>query len=375
MSNGKGLPEVWALEAKGGDGLVHSPISSGDKLWLVDERRLKNLDPSTGQEVNSIPYRGELSPQSLADKVVGAEDGSIVAFDTVTKEPAWRVPLQGWGHNVGVSETEGLVMAGSLGWLLAVDGKKGQELWRRELPGGVSILGWSEESRVVLADVGRYGSSDLRGVIAFDREGRELWSTTELEQARIGSRGPLFGLKERTFKWFGASSHTLRALDPGSGKKLWSLPTDACTRLWATPDGDLVVGRDKSLELRDGKTGRPRWSLELDAPPNWGAVEAGRTLALSGKHWVLTEADGRISGINPLTGARMWTGALPELPWATPAITSTGDVVARFGSEIKGFRTLLSKPPGAEVSGSRIAESQASVQLGAVRVRKRASSG
>lgn len=346
---------------------LHQPVVGHDgTIYQADNRKVLALDPGSGQEKFTIPGDEVGVPVRFGEQLLCCERQAVFAFDPATRQRAWTVPLEsGWGKKAAVS-SEGRVFAGDSGQLLALDGRTGQDLWRQPMPGCVQVLGYSEEHQVVVAYNGTFGAEDERKLYAFDGNGKQLWSARFDEALCMSPKGPLFAVKEKLFKLFG-SSHSLRAIDPRSGKKLWSESASSTTTLWSTPDGNVIVGDGRQLRLRDGQTGQVRWTFLLKNEPQWN--QPGASLTLQENEYIVTDPDGSMTGIDPTTGKARWEEPSRGRTYGGPAVTPEGILVLKTEGQIKGLLPvgmILSKRVSRPVE-----EGDDSVRLGSVQVRKR----
>lgn len=360
-------PDSWKVSGARWAVPLHQPVVGHDgTIYQADDRKILALDPGSGREKFTIPGDEVGVPVRLGEQLVCCERQAIFAFDPVGQKRTWTVPLEsGWGKKAAVS-ADGRVFAGDSGRLLALDGRTGQELWSQPMTGSVKMLGYSDEHQVAVAYNGTFGVESERKLCGFDGDGKQLWSTRYDEAICMGQKGPLFAVREKIFKLFG-SSHTLRAIDPRSGRKLWSESANASTTLWSTPEGHVIVGDGRQLRLRDGQTGEIRWTFLLKNEPQWN--QPGASLTLQKDEYIVTDPDGSMTGIDPSTGQKRWEEPSRGATYGGPAVTQEGVLVLKTDGQIKGL--LPAGMLKSKRAAYRVEEDQDSVRLGSVQVRKR----
>jgi outer membrane protein assembly factor BamB len=202
--------------------------------------------------------------------------------------------------------------------------RTGKQRWRVETQGGVSLPGAIEtigyrppglsEGAVVWS---QFSSQDKVKLQAVDpKSGRSLWTQTRDGRnswTLAGSRDLVIIGPREVEPHLGPPTQTVRALDRNTGKQRWSrqLPTSGARTLTSVAtDKIVVVNVDNRLWGLDPKTGAGRWTLELPVPERV-YPEAWLSMASDSVAVVTQDAGSNqwaSSGVNPDTGQLMWSG-------------------------------------------------------------------
>lgn len=356
-------PKTWAIPSTQYAVAIHRPLVGENGLvFQVADRKIQAVDLRSGEEKFSIPVDSASSPALLGDRLVCQERGALFVYDPATRREVWRQPMGGsWGRQPLVTP-DGKVIAGKSASLVAFDGATGQELWCTDTGSEVNPLAHTQG--VILATCGIYAGETTR-LLAFDSAGTQIWSKSYDRQVSVAD-GPVYYLKEKMFKLFG-TSHSLKAVDPKTGRKLWSESADASTDLFAVPGG--VVVRDGSqLRMREAQTGRQLWSYQLNGECGWNGPFSN--VQATEKGLIVTHPDGQITGLDPATGKELWNEPSRGPSYHGPAVGPDGVLVLKTEGTLKGLipRELVAiagQPrPG-------ISEGESSVQVGNVQLKKR----
>lgn len=329
--------------------------------------------------------RVEASAVIGADGTVylGADDGKVYAYNGATGAIRWAVTVQRQGVDASAAVgAGGVVYVGAGHAMVALDPVTGAEKWRFATAGDV------ESSPNLSVDGTLYfGADDARLYALESSTGALRWyfdfpdgSDTDSSPALgsdgtvyIGSNsGMLYALEGRSgaLKWsfaavdeisgapalgadgtvyvtaLNAAKSEVRvyALDGASGYLRWvsSLPSASAKSVALGADGTVFVSgkglppaSGGGIETRpavralDGKTGVQKWErlLEPGSPgvsaPSLGAdgtvyVQAQKPLAVSGV--------GKLSALDPSTGAVMWEFATHGSSNSSPAIGADGTI-------------------------------------------------
>ncbi len=301
----------------------------------------------------------------------------------------WRVGLPGPVRSTP-AVADGVVYVGSAGgWLHALDRAHGTELWRYRTgaPAHGSPAVWGTLVLVTDMDGTLHAVDRASGVGVWAvRGGPTLPWPWGHESGDVWASSPtLAAVGGATRVFWGAADGVLRAADPGTGKVLWTLPTEGRIRstpavaggkvvvgsadgrvycadaatgalLWrhdtrgvglfsgdfgfdrrtvqsspAVADGRVLVGaRDGWLYALDLATGRELWNY--DDKVSWvnssPAVAGGRVFSGS--------SDARfIQAVDAATGAELWRVTTDNVVWTSPTVidstlyVSAGDGVVR----------------------------------------------
>ncbi len=247
-------------------GLVRLDRRSGKLSWRVQ------LDPAR-QAAATLPEDDTYSHRTpvpvLAGGVlyVGASDGSVFALDAATGRTRWRVDAGAKVCAAVAVDGERILVGTMDGTLLALARTDGRELWRQKLAGAIT------SAPVVAGQHAVVGGRDFL-LHAFDlASGREAWRThfwaSWVESTPRLVDGVLY---------IGSSDlRAVRALDPATGKVLWS--SDVYGSAWASPViaadtvyigvvgvKDYLIDHRPSIVALDRRTGAIRWRRS-EAPP------------------------------------------------------------------------------------------------------------
>ncbi|WP_420111471.1 PQQ-binding-like beta-propeller repeat protein [Pseudactinotalea sp.] len=186
-----------------------------------------------------------------------------------------------------IADTEGRVTS----WLPIDDGSGESyysQVWRTQ-PGG-SIRGL-----VAVGAVTVLGTTD-REVIAYDRDGWELWRHTVADGVTqvSESHGQVV---------VGDASGAVTVLDPLTGDERWSARGTAEIVSVGGDPGTVVVLAGSSLRVHDLKTGTVWWTVDVD-PRTTVASATGAHVAIGAGNW-LTVREAR-------TGSVQWARAVPS---------------------------------------------------------------
>jgi len=215
------------------------------------------VDAASGKRAWRFAAKGMVRDTALVDGprvVFGTMDGILYALDRATGKEIWEKNLEMSVTSSPARIGDRLVVGTRASGLHALAPETGEELWKRSFWGS-----WVESTAVPFGDFFYIGSSDLRRVTGYDREGRILWRTDVF--------GSPWGRPAVTEKrvYIGAegnSPYPVRnlgsfcALDRATGRIVWrwvspDLPGVVQTGFVGGPAlaGDLVVvaGLDGSL--------------------------------------------------------------------------------------------------------------------------------
>ena len=156
---------------------------------------------------------------------------------------------------------------------------------------------------------GRVFALDSRArVSAFSTGGARLWSqslTPPADGADDASGGGLAVGAGRLFVTTGFG--TLVALDPATGRELWTQDLDAAVTGAPTVVGDTVyaVSRDSRGWALDAATGRIRW--QHSGLPSPAGVDGGAAPAIGGRLALFPMNSGELVAAAAEGGTRLWT--------------------------------------------------------------------
>jgi outer membrane protein assembly factor BamB len=340
------------------------PVSDGERLWVQGPRNVAALDLKTGQRLwdkqgfvlspdeapseNSNPRTGGVwlptgRPVQAAPSVdghllvtrlpysVGGQDGTywpadfaVTAFDARTGKQLWRKIAggdpRGMFFNVPAARS-GTVLTGIATYkggiteynAVALDGKTGEPLWNTYLGAGSDTLHVTDGSPAAVRDGLVWIESSLHTLNALDLltgEIRLIYRYKPVDRTIYRGLDTSPPLSNEPLSLIAAGSgpvvfaprwgtHVI-ALDPASGKLLWSSPKGA----GGSPVGVLFAAGPKHAYICGNHIqaiglaeGAPEWTWDPDTASSnigYAALAGDRIYAtLENKIYVLSAADGR----------------------------------------------------------------------------------
>jgi outer membrane protein assembly factor BamB len=269
--------------ASSDDGVLHAlDITTGDERWTYSAAEppisgpvladgavhifggdgvLHAIDAATGvgRWRSTTPIAGPSNASATNGAIfVGTADGALVAIDAATGDEMWRLEVSRTGGQVAsAAVASGIVYAGSAGGrFVAVDAADGSVVW--EFDTGAAIAGTT-----VVADgiVYLFGTADdgTGVLVALDETtGAERWRIDRPVFTPAVANGVAYAGSERIGVF---------ALDPGTGRELWTFPVSGPARPLAVADDVVYVPAD--LEHRiyalDAATGAELWRYDVDS--------------------------------------------------------------------------------------------------------------
>lgn len=272
-------PQLFCNEIQGGVG--KDALAAGedkkkkkkkDKEEVAVSKEVKVVDrwelPGVLTEVSGIEHLGGTRFACIQD-----EQGTIFIYNTANGQIEKEVPFAGAG------DFEGIAVAGNTAWVVQSDGKLYEvanfqsakpvvRSYTTALTAGHDVEGLTydkKEDRLLLAIKGKEpGSSDYKGIYAFDAKAKRLASDPVL---KINLADPVFqGLKEKKrtnlmqpseieihpqtgdiYVSEGASPKLLVMDAQGNKKKLYTLNPDDFPQsegLAFTPEGELFISNE-----------------------------------------------------------------------------------------------------------------------------------
>lgn len=208
-----------------------------------------------------------------------ASDRDVPVRWTAKDGVLWKAELPGVGHSSPVIWGDRIFLQsaaanGSARWLLCLDAKNGEILWKKEAPGRrarthrlnslASSTPATDGSRVYSV----FWDGDDLHLAAFDFKGNEQWSR-DLGKFRsqhgaglspIVHDGRVFLNNDQD------GSAVLLAFDAATGRDLWKAPRQAYRTCYSTPllhdnDGksELIVASTAGITSYDPSTGKENW--------------------------------------------------------------------------------------------------------------------
>lgn len=161
----------------------------------------------------------------------GGKD-TVYCFDATTGSEAWRYAYdqnlddkyyEGGPGATPTVDGDRVYVVGRHGTVVCLDAAKGTELWKRDLHKdlGLEIPEWGFNGSVHIDGDRAILNAGTHGLALDKKSGKELW-TTGKEAGGYGTPVPIRAGDQEALALFTAK--TVTAIDPASGKSLWSHP-------------------------------------------------------------------------------------------------------------------------------------------------------
>jgi outer membrane protein assembly factor BamB len=256
----------------GAPGVVDDIVVVGNDAGEVVAYRATTLDKVWTERLEDGPVRASLLG---ADGViyVGTEGGSLFALAPADGHILWSIPVGG-PVTRSPAFADGLVFVGAAGvGLLAVDTATRSVRWTADLGSGEVGTPAVAGGRVYVAR-GILADGPPHDLVALDtRDGRELWAFASPveEQVHVGAiaHGRVYAVSE---------DGNLYALDPATGKPLWTAIIGGRLTTLATVAGDTVYVSSEAggVVALDRTSGTVLWRVKVIGSPTMAAVVGGR---------------------------------------------------------------------------------------------------
>ncbi|MFE6050579.1 PQQ-binding-like beta-propeller repeat protein [Kitasatospora sp. NPDC056446] len=331
-------PRLWSSDGPGGR--VVLPAGAQQGLFVSGyDGTVRSLDPATGAVRWSRPVRAAAAVDGLGDWQlansggwrVAAGDGVVCAvstshlqaFDAVSGDPRWEVPLPDWDES---AFEQGPVVGG--GGVFAVHGSS-----LRCHAAADGALRWSGDPGTsgvpALAGDTLYAAGQHGGVLAFDAgSGERRWSQDAVGRVTVPpvvSGGVVHVLHNGT----GVGSAAVFALDAATGRVLWQRGRLPVAGSLSVADGSVcLLGGDRLMAL-DAAGGDTRWTAEV--PVGLGRGISSMTAADGGVY--VGTNDERLLAFDPGTGRPRWRDEPRRLEegteYARVSLAAAGSAVFR----------------------------------------------
>ncbi len=215
---------------------------------------------------------------------IGGGDGHMYAFDAATGSSLWVGPQQKLFFIGSAATSHGLVFASSVyQTLVAYRAGTGAVAWTSDLT--------DVRASQTIADGRLYVASFDGTLSALDpKSGRVLWSTPAeccvYDQAPVVDGGRVFQMR---------TDDTLTAYDARTGTKLWSIPAFS-VGTFSADRGKLFYSDYPNVVAVDEATGARLWTAPVitRADPTAPVVAKGRVFVTSSLLWALDEETGAV---------------------------------------------------------------------------------
>ena len=262
---------------------------------------------------------------------------TLVAIDAASRHELWRRQLTDVS-TTGPTVDGGLVVVGADdGTVTAFDLASGKVRWHQDL-GDVVDTPIAAAADVVYVSV-HSNSRQRPSVVALqEATGEDVWRYTPNTSGLVaGAPSVVSGTMYVTL-----ADGTVRAVATDTGIERWVSKLNAGA-VGGPPavSGDAVVVVDTRGEVYrlDPATGARRWDFALNTPVYGPAVITGSAV-------LIAEGSGELSALDPATGDRVWRQSLGVGPLLTIAVAPAALVVARTGAAA-GLVGLAADPSGA----------------------------
>ena len=258
------------LFAVGGTGLVHclNP-STGAVIWQRD------LEQDAGRK--PLMWGFSSSPLVVGDKVIiyagGADDKGVIAYDTHSGEPRWKVPAGDHSYSspqlATIAGHDYVLMLTNTG-LSAIDPANGTTAWTYEwkYSGYRAVQPLVVDASSVLLGTGM-GTGTRRVDVTVSDKGQQMkdrWTTLEMKpdfNDYVAHKGSLYGFDHNIFA----------CIDLESGKRLWKKGRYGNGQVLLLPEADQLLVLTETGEV-----------VVLRANPK-NLEELARTKVLNDKTW------------------------------------------------------------------------------------------
>ncbi|HJV23299.1 MAG TPA: PQQ-binding-like beta-propeller repeat protein [Holophagaceae bacterium] len=326
------------------------PASDGTRLVVVqaNPKKVVALDPGTGRPLWEVPFTGLLDapPQLVGDAVIFALDGGrLVVLDGASGALRHLLRLPPWdaGRDGGPSLRPRVLFPAAVGRTLVVawhapsadlrpehgvyafDLATGASRWTAALPGPSDLHPLILGDRVLLGGGGQLTMLDLE-------TGTPVWN------ARLPVKGTFESCQYLEGRLFLRASQDLLALDPVTGRVLWSQKAPGSTLLIGAGDRILFTAPRGAFTLTEwvvafnARTGEKAWE--------WEASEVRLPWVHQGR--VIFNSKNELLALDLATGTPVWRrelGGALTLPLHVQAEAVLALHRAKGGLRLTAFRT------------------------------------
>jgi outer membrane protein assembly factor BamB len=290
---------LWRYEA--GDRIDSAPVSAAQRIFFTTAKGALVALDWNGRRLWKVEIAGEFfsSPPMVADGriVVGASDGSLHAYDAADGRERWKVPvgstILGSANRIDLPGGRAgiIVISQSDGAIHCLEPETGKQIWVTE---GVERCDGSAGfggGRIVMG-------SCASALHCFSAENGRKQADIDLgEDGQVAGGVAVSG----TFAFAGTRGGRLLAADLAAGKLAWA-NEDAAREVFTTPavNDALVVfaSDDGKVRALNRGTGARVWEFDAGAKPGSPAIAANRAVVAAGGSLHLLELQ---------TGRQVWT--------------------------------------------------------------------
>jgi outer membrane protein assembly factor BamB len=353
QGSGSGATGVlrWSTAAGGADRVEGSPIIGPDGVVYIgaDDGRFYAFNGATGVIVwaTALQTAGVDSSAALgADGTIYVGAGSaMVALDAATGIQKWRFDTGGDVESSPALAPDGTLYFGADdARVYALDASNGALKWYFTFPDDSD----TDSSPALGADGTVYIGSDKGTLYALNgQQGTLLWSFKAIGEISgapaIGADGTVYFCALSSAK----TESVTYAINALTGVPRWEKVRSSQSAPSAAigSDGTVFVGGVSLPGTIDGVTVEPRavvWALDASngsqkweqwlEPGSTGvsavSIDAAGILYLQSEYRVAVAGSGKLSALNPVTGAVLWQVATSGSSNSSPAIGADGTVYA-----------------------------------------------
>ena len=277
----------WTYKAT--DEIKSSPTVANGTVYFGDEKgAFHAVDAKTGerrwvfQAGAGVVSSANFAPGSGC-VLFGSYDRNLYCLSPKNGKPLWSLETEGYVHGTPAVVGDSIVVSGCDGFLRVVAAKDGKELASLPLGGYVGASPAVAGGRLF---VGNFENEFLAVDLARPAAPKIAWRYEHPVRKfpYYSSAAARDGLVV-----VGGRDKLIHALDPASGKALWTWSARAAVDASPALVGDRVVAADKSgvIFALDAKSGKPVWRFEAGGP-----IEASP--AIGGGRLVVGTADGTL---------------------------------------------------------------------------------
>lgn len=331
-SSGPLVAAAGAVVSVRATAVVALRVDDGTEVWSVDRHEGPLLAPAVG---------GDAGEEVVVFAEGTEDDAGVVAVSLGDGAEVWRAGLDAEVATAVVADDATAYIGLLDGTLRALGLDDGDELWSVTLPDPpVTAPAVSDGAVVAVAEDRDQGTTR---VLAYDqRSGNRRW-TYRIPGFALGTATPA---ASGDALYLGCGDLTVRALDAGSGRVLWSEPVrDAFSpRSGVAIAGGAVFASDGGggLYRFDADTGERAWDFQFSSTVTRGApVAAGDVVYLS------TDG-GEVAAVHAERGRLVWRTRFARAVAGAMAVVD-GHVIVPLEAPRAGVVALRSDPDRALV--------------------------
>lgn len=339
---------VYAMDAEGR--ISARSLDTGSEVWNT---RIRN-DESASPRSSWVPFVGRAGAAPTFGGSIGYDSGRLfahtgsrflVALDARSGEELWRRAALTPFHSAPTIADGRVFVTTDDNELLALDASTGSVVWsHRSIAETARVLATPSPAVLGTTLIAPYSSGEVAALSV--PNGRELWTEA---LTRAGGLTPMSTINDiaaspvvigdRVY----AMSHSgvMAALNLRTGERLWTLPAGGVHTPALAGDYIFLVTIDAQLTAIDRRTGEVRWLTQLRQFENENrrrnrVAWAGPVLA--GDRLVLASSRGELAIVDAATGAVTGTRDLGDPVFVAPVIAAETVVVVTNNGRLIALR-------------------------------------